>query len=524
MGLNSNSTHPPAELIAAGTLASPEVAPSAAAGRRPFDLLIIILSLGGMQAMAIGVNLLRSKVVALAVGPKGVGVISIIDQIVVLVAQVSLFSLPFAAVKFLSAAHSESHQAFARGYAAFRRILLLISLAGAALASLIALAWPGVLGREISRYKGLLVLGLLTIPAIALTGLLTNTFAAAQRARASGMFGLLAAVALAVFAGGGILWAGLPGYYVGNLVAGFFTIAGGMLYLSSREGLGAQRGISIVKELRRYPAVFSLAGALYITSFTNPIANLVARYSVLQISDVGAAGLLQAAMGLSLALGSVLSASAVLYLMPVMNRNAPFEEKFRAATEFQRVLLVTASVAALPIVLFPRLWVYLLYSREFQLAAPQVYLFVVAQAVLLLSGVNQGLLIGLDRIAPFVLIGLTGDAGVAFLSVLLARRFGLMGVGLAFLLIRLLSYALSCGYLAARYHVFVPRGLGWYPFCALLVVGTAGAAAAHFSVETPAWIAAKAALAILLAVAGLKALGTGPAQILERLRNALGRV
>src|SRR5215831_10689785 len=67
-----------------------------------------IAALGGVQITAMALNLIRSKVVAVTLGPSGVGAIGLVDQVTTLVAYVIAFSLPMAAVKFLSASHSES--------------------------------------------------------------------------------------------------------------------------------------------------------------------------------------------------------------------------------------------------------------------------------------------------------------------------------------------------------------------------------------------------------------------------------
>ncbi len=72
-------------------------------------MLKAILSIGMIQAVAIVIQFVRSKVVAVTLGPAGVGVISTIDQTVQFVAFAAAFSIPLASVKFLSKAHSEGY-------------------------------------------------------------------------------------------------------------------------------------------------------------------------------------------------------------------------------------------------------------------------------------------------------------------------------------------------------------------------------------------------------------------------------
>src|ERR1700716_193468 len=107
-----------------------------------------IVAIGAVQVLTMLFTLMRSKVVAISAGPAGVGAISIVDQVVVLVAQISTFSLPYASIKMLSAAHSESRESFARGFAAFLRLLLVISVLGAVVGIALVFVRPSLLGTE----------------------------------------------------------------------------------------------------------------------------------------------------------------------------------------------------------------------------------------------------------------------------------------------------------------------------------------------------------------------------------------
>jgi len=64
-------------------------------------MLKIITTIGGIQVLAITITIVRSKIMAVLLGPEGIGVISIIDQVVQFVGYVCVFSLPLASLKFL---------------------------------------------------------------------------------------------------------------------------------------------------------------------------------------------------------------------------------------------------------------------------------------------------------------------------------------------------------------------------------------------------------------------------------------
>ena len=87
----------------------------------------IFLTIGSLQVLAIVLNFVKSKTIAVMLGPEGVGVISVIDQVVQSTSYFCALSLPFASIKFLSRSHSESEDAFKRSYSSFLKGLLILS-------------------------------------------------------------------------------------------------------------------------------------------------------------------------------------------------------------------------------------------------------------------------------------------------------------------------------------------------------------------------------------------------------------
>src|SRR5262249_48724095 len=277
-----------------------------------------------------------------------------VDRVGALVTQASPFPRPDAAVKFLSAAHSESHEAFARQSAAFLRALLLVSIAGSGLAIAVVSFWPQVLGPKVSGSQALVRLALLAIPATNLAGLLTNAIAAARRTHASALMGLWTAAALAPCCRAGLLAARLPGFYTGPVAAWVLVAAGGLISLSRTEKLSlAGPRVRLIEELKAHKAILRFAAAIYAVSFTTPLGYLVSRYAVVQAGDFHAAGILQAALGPALALVTLMRSSNSLFLTPLMNRRIDEREKFHGAIDFLRAFSLATGVVALPILLFP---------------------------------------------------------------------------------------------------------------------------------------------------------------------------
>ncbi|HEV2131086.1 MAG TPA: hypothetical protein VGR27_08285, partial [Longimicrobiaceae bacterium] len=84
--------------------------------RAVFRPLQAILALGGIQALTMAAGLARTKILALLLGPAGLGIVGVIDQTISLVTHLGSLSFPFAAVTFLSRRRGEGGQGFARLY------------------------------------------------------------------------------------------------------------------------------------------------------------------------------------------------------------------------------------------------------------------------------------------------------------------------------------------------------------------------------------------------------------------------
>ncbi len=463
-----------------------------ARGTAAFPALEAIATLGAIQVLTMGFTLVRSKVVAVTLGPAGVGAIGLIDQVTIMVAQICTFSLPFAAVKFLSEAHSESRQAFADLYIAFLRLLLLISVLGTGIGIALLLKWPAVLGQELAAYSGLVILALLSIPPINVSALVTNTVAAAQRARASAFYGFYVAASIAALAAGGAVWKGLRGYYWGNLIALLLVASGGVLYLRWREGLGIHRTqLSVYDELRSYPKVVGFAAALYVASFTGPMADLVARYAVLHSGGIAAVGLFQAAIGIAIAMRTVVRSSFAIFLTPAVNRRTEVSDKLEKSVEFLKALSIATGIMALPLVLFPDVFLFLLYSRKFVVAGPYVYLYVVAIMMQLFGAVNQALLVGLNRIGAYATTFVIGDLATALLSWWLVPHLGFNGVGIALLSNGVIVFGLTAYRLWSTHQVKIHEAMGVLPIGTVALVAATGGAATFFTANTPSIVVGK---------------------------------
>lgn len=468
-----------------GALSVGQAEPEAAAPA--FRPLQAILTLGGIQALTMAAGLARTKVLALLLGPGGLGIAGVIDQTVALVTHLGSLSFPFAALTFLSRRRGEDVESFSRLYLAFFQALLAASLLASALAVGIALWRTSLISAELAPYRLALVAGLAGAPALAAAAFLRSVLAAVERHRQAALFALLGGLALIGTSYAGVVLGGLTGLYLGNLVVAVVTVPLIVRYLRRSGDVAHGRltgvGESALAVLRREPGLVGFCATIHLLSLVSPLAYLVARVAVLEHHGAVEAGLFYAGYGLAIAVRSVLGQANLLYLTPILNRPTAKAERAAAAAEYLRVLVAILMVGALAIVLFPREWVLVLYSPRFAAAAGLVAAFILSEAILLLASVYQMLLIGYDDVRAHALIAVAGQVVLAALSLLWVPALGALGVGLAFIAGHALILVLLLARLRQRHHAqALTRPLGLL----LAALATLGAAGWWTAATTPA--------------------------------------
>jgi len=401
-----------------------------------FRPLQAIVALGGIQALTMLAGLARTKVLAVLLGPAGVGIASVVDQVVSLVAQLGSLSIPFVALKFLSRTRDASPDDTRRVYDALVLLLVLASVAVAAIATAVAAGWPSTFGDGLAPYRSALIVALLGVPPFALAPLLRNAMAALERHRESALAAFFTAVLTVAGAAIGVTTGGLVGLYVANAIVLVITVAGMQWYLGRSVGLRLSSDTSVRKAavaLRSQPGLTSFAGSMYVLALTSPLAYLFARSMLLSTHGAIEAGLVAAAYGIGVSIRLVLNQANGLYLTPLVNRSTPKAERIGAVAEYLRILIVLVVLSTLVCVLFPAQWIALLYSPKFAGAVSLVAVFVLAEAVLLVAGVYQALLIGFDDISGFLVCTVAGQLLTIALARWLVASASGMGVGLAFL-------------------------------------------------------------------------------------------
>ena len=438
-------------------------------------MLKIFATIGSIQVIAILATILRAKIIAVMLGPEGVGIISVIDQIIQLTSYICALSLPFAAVKFLSRSHSISHENFIKTYSAFLKALLILSLIGISFLIITLMTYPNILGNEISQYQSYILLAVFSLPAMMLGGFLRNALASAEKPNTASALSVFTAIAFMLAAYFGITADGIQGFYWANIVAGFVISLGTIVYLNNKLNLPLHfYKASIFKEFKSNPDIISFAAVMSITTIAYSGSYFVARYAVLHNYDEATTGLLHALISIAMSVSMILSPINGLFLTPKLNRHIPQKEKITLTNNYQQILIFILAITTLPFVLFPQTALYILFSSEFTIVGGYLYIFVIAACVSQAAGVYQALLIGFDDIKSFALITTFRHILFAAIAWFTVPHVGLIGVGYAFIISASISLILFYGRLRFKFNVKYPKKsllLGIYSLSTVSLIG-----------------------------------------------------
>ena len=411
----------------------------------------VFLTIGVLQVITMLLLLVRTKTLAVMLGPELVGVMAVIEKLLAVIAQTASLSLPFAAVRFLperwEAGPAEFRELFTRMF----NVLAALILAATAIALLVTWFRPDTWGKALLAYRDVLAVALLGLPVIGAIPFLQNAIAGRMQQNRSMIVGFLHALVVAISVLG-IWWNGLLGYYA------IYAVIGAALVVAVM-GM-ATKGIDAPKPPRISLAlpgnIWRFSSALLILAFLSPFAALFVHYRLLSEHGAVAAGLMQAAIGISLSVRAVLGTAHGVFLTPNVNRGGSAADRMAWANNFQMIFCLIAGLALPPLLLFPDIAIYLLYSAEFSRGAAFVMLFVLTEIVILLSGTYQSLVIALDHMSFHVWTNLTAHLLVVGIAYLLVGPLDILGAGIAVLVAPVFLFVATTIFLYRKYDIYIP--------------------------------------------------------------------
>jgi PST family polysaccharide transporter len=414
----------------------------------------VITAVGVLQISVLAIMLLRSKVLALLLKPEGVGLVSTLDQLAQVVAQVSALSLISTPTRFIARVVSDGLGEVTAMYSALLKLLVVSTLAGAAVAAALLYLNPNALGASLHGYGTLAAIAVLSAPLLALSGYFANVSAAVEGYSTTGLYLLFAALGSLAAAYFGIRINGIAGLYYANLIVGAVSVIAIAAYLRAAVPLQFRvRASGLRDAIRRHPDIVKYCSTTYVLSFAQPLTFLIVRSVLLQRLGAKQAGYFQAAFAVSSIASLVLMQAIRVYLEPAVNRASDDRAKIAAANEFQRTFALLILLGTLPLVLFPADVIAALSTRAFTPVSAVVYLFVLADCLFLCNQVYATVVMAVDDFRGFFQVNIAGHLTLCAGVWLLTGRFGLAGVAWSFLLARVVVFVLTQALLIRRHGI-----------------------------------------------------------------------
>ena len=441
-------------------------------------MLRALVTIGAAQVMTMLVLLARTKSLALMLGPENLGVMAVIDKLLAVITQTVSLSLPFAAARFLPGRWSTGPREFRALFTQMRNVLL--ALAMVATAGALAISWvrPDLWGAALLPYRMVVMVAMIGIPVTGLVPFLQNAVAGRMQQNRSMAIVFLNALVMTLSVAG-IAWGGLVGYYVA-----FAALGTALVVIATRmvtEGTDASASTTAPTEraVAGLPTqIWRFSGALLILTFVAPYAALFIHYRLLREHGTQAAGWMQSAIGVSLAVRQVLGAAHAVYLTPNVNRGGSPAARMEWANRFQITLCLLAGLTVPPLLMFPAVALRILYSAAFAPAAAFVILFVLTEMVGMLSGTYQSLIVALDQLPFHLVSNLVAQLLVVGIAITIVGPLGIVGAGLAGLAAPIFLFMATTLFLNRTYQLRMSRAVvmrsAWLLIC-LLVTGVFGA-------------------------------------------------
>jgi len=432
-------------------------------------------------------------------GPEGVGVVGVVDQVVLVVMHLSALSLPQSSLTFLSRSYGRGPAAFEQTYASFLAVISMMTVASTTCAIVMVTAGSSWLGENLLGYQPLLILGLLSVPAIVMSAFGASVLAAVQQARQAALVTATSAAMLFLAAAVGLSVGGLVGLYWASLVAAIVVAGAILAYLHSSLQLPLfDWRTRLAAELRSHPDLLFFCISYFVVAAAYPVARLIARHTVLGQFGEAEAGRLQAVVALMVGFGTALRSINSQLLLPIVSAHGDTVRKFNDTIDVQRRLAVTLTLMAVPLILFPQWFLTILYSNAFTAASPYLHLFILAELIQILSGTYLVLMLGLGDMRAWALVYFLGYVSLGVMSWALGIRHGILGVAVAAIVASLVMFGLALWRLRSRHGFRLPGGLLGLMVFVVATVLAAGSASARYNGNATALLLKTAALLIVV--------------------------
>jgi enterobacterial common antigen flippase len=401
---------------------------------RPSLLLSATVALWAAQVLGLVGGLARSKFNALYLGPDGVGLVSQLNYLSVLIASVAVFGMWNGCIKLLAEARARGD---AEQEARVRSITLFYPLAGGLFAAVVVAALATPVGHVlfgVNPHSGAVIVAAFSVPFGLLAAALSIGLQGQGRMHRLAVANSVVALGNTALVIGLVVVFGLPGAIAGVLLTSVLTA---VVFVIREPGLF--RGVSFrfqaILDRKVLRAIYAFGVAAIILSISAAGIDLGVRTLIVHRLGIPSNGLYQPVTMLSTQLFLALISALSIYLFPRLTglyADGQHEEATAEVNRGIRLMLVAAVPAVILTITLAPLLLRLVFSKQFVSAQSALTWQMGGEVFRALAWTVGAVLLPLGLIRIWLGIGLLTLAVQAGLVVALIGPFGLVGVSVAY--------------------------------------------------------------------------------------------
>ena len=438
-------------------------------GRRPMPAttrrVLKALSLfTGVQSVNVLVAILRTKLVALWIGPAGVGLLSLYSWAMQLLTTATQFNIGQSAVRDISRSIGDEDR---RSISALvRRLGLTIGAGGAIVTILLSPLLSRLTFGDYSHTAAFIALA--AVPALAAVtateGAIMQGFERLKRLAASTLWGAVAGTAVAI-----------PLYYFFRTeaivpVLIVFALAGCVSALVFGVRIGTAKAPPIMKALSQGRDMLRLGSYLTISSFAGMAATYIFMVFLNRCYDESTVGVFNAGSTLLTNYVGIIFTAISMEFYPRLSKVASSAMRTRTVVnhEASMALMVMCPVTVV-VICCSEFIIGILYSAGFSAAEPFVAIGIIAMIFKAPSWCMAYCMIARGHGRLFLITECASAIVYVLLSILLFRLSGFAGLGVAYVLWYVIYFAIVYGIYRRRYGSILSRGVWMQMFFCLAV-------------------------------------------------------
>jgi enterobacterial common antigen flippase len=395
--------------------------------------------MGGAQVVVLAAGFLRTKVIALLLGPAGVGLAGLFNTYSGNISALAGWGLGTSGVRLIAGATADEKP---KAQAAVRRMGWVLSLIGLALGCL--LFWPATwLTFSTNEYALEMAIVALAVPCLIASGTWSALLQAAGKVGSLAKVQITGAIAGTVLGLPLIYFYGTTGVALSILLAA--AVSSAFLWWAARIHCSPKAGVTV--EESKLDTLVKIGGALMVAGWASQLSTYLVRMAIARMEGIDAAGLYQAAFAIAGSLpGFVFAAMGADFFPRVASTTS--EEDALKTTEKQIIIGVMLAAPLIGIILlFDQEILALLFTKSFEPAALPMKWLTWGIFVRLLAWPLGYWMIAKSKPKVFIAVETSAAILLVVLQAWLTHKAGLTGAGIGFFL-AYIAYALALVVLA----------------------------------------------------------------------------